>query len=102
MEAKFKIEPFVFAEEPTDSNKQSTFYKLESYIRQIRVSHYKLGLVEQHISTHGSQLDKMLIDNENKTIKFDNCIFWMYKTEDSTFVEGSNFSINTTIKYQVK
>ncbi|WP_339039885.1 hypothetical protein [Spiroplasma endosymbiont of Andrena trimmerana] len=49
MEAKFKIDPWVTDQEPTDSNKSSTFYKLENYMREIRISHYRLGLVEQRI-----------------------------------------------------
>ncbi|WP_425376944.1 hypothetical protein [Spiroplasma endosymbiont of Aleiodes alternator] len=102
MEAKFKIDPWVTDQEPTDSNKKLTFDKLENYIRSIRTSHYKLGLVEQRISISGDQLNKILIDNENKTIKFDIFLFWMYKTEDGKFVKDSNFSISATIKYQVK
>lgn len=102
MEAKFKIDTWLIDKEPTDSNKQSTFNKLENYIREIRISHYRLGLVEQHISASGTQLNKMLINNENKIIKFNNFVFWMYKNEDKNSIKDSMFSITATIKYQVK
>ncbi|WP_342267030.1 hypothetical protein [Spiroplasma endosymbiont of Villa modesta] len=100
-EAKFKIEPWVTDQEPTDSNKKLIFDKLENYIRSIRTSHYKLGLVEQRINIYFTN-EKMLIDNENKTLKFDNLQMDMYKTEDSKSISGSNYYITTTIKYQVK
>ncbi|WDA54165.1 MAG: hypothetical protein PPFGHCPK_00595 [Spiroplasma endosymbiont of Drosophila atripex] len=101
MEAKFKIDPWVTDQEPTDSNSTSIFLKLQDYMREIRISHYRLGLVEQHINIYFTG-EKMLIDNENKTFKFDNLRMDMYRTEDSKSIPGSNYYISTTIKYQVK
>ncbi|WP_400255419.1 hypothetical protein [Spiroplasma endosymbiont of Cleonymus obscurus] len=101
MEAKFKIDPWVTVQEPTDSNKSSTFYKLENYMREIRISHYRLGLVEQRINIYYKK-DRIIINNENKTISFNSITMNMYKTEDSSLIRDSSYSITATIKYQVK
>ncbi|WP_342217981.1 hypothetical protein [Spiroplasma endosymbiont of Amphimallon solstitiale] len=70
-------------------------------MREIRISHYKLGLVEQRINIWFTN-EKMLIDNENKTLKFDNLKMNMYRTEDNKSIPGSEYYITVTIKYQVK
>ncbi|WP_395473488.1 hypothetical protein [Spiroplasma endosymbiont of Nomada rufipes] len=101
MEAKFKIDPWVTDQEPTDSNKSSTFYKLENYMREIRISHYRLGLVEQRINRYYKK-NRIIINNENKTISFNSITMNMYKTEDSSLIRDSSYSITATIKYQVK
>ncbi|WP_338987625.1 hypothetical protein [Spiroplasma endosymbiont of Dasysyrphus albostriatus] len=49
IEAKFKIDPWIIDVKPTETNKKEIFTKLENYVRQIRISHYKIGLMEQGI-----------------------------------------------------
>ncbi len=99
MEAKFKIDPWVIYKEPTEENKTSIFLQLQDYMREIRISHYKLGLVEQQIIINFKK-EKMLIDTENKTLKFENLDVWLSKGVGG--IPNTAYYISATIKYQVK
>ncbi|WP_338986171.1 hypothetical protein [Spiroplasma endosymbiont of Thecophora atra] len=100
IEAKFKIDPWIIDVKPTETNKKEIFTKLENYIRQIRISHYKIGLMEQGIYFHFKPEQMIITDNQE--LKLHNLWVFLHNYDENKHLPNSFFNINTTIKYQVK
>ncbi|WP_342272925.1 hypothetical protein [Spiroplasma endosymbiont of Acasis viretata] len=69
-------------------------------LRQIRISHYKIGLMEQGIYFHFKPEQMIITDNQE--LKLNNLWVFLHNYDENKHLPNSFFNINTTIKYQVK
>lgn len=96
IEAKFKIDPWIIDVKPTETNKKEIFTKLENYIRQIRISHYKIGLMEQGIYTYF--YPRQMIITDNQQLKLNNVGAFLHNYNTGEHLPNSDYYITTTIK----
>ncbi len=84
----------------TDTNKEEIFAKLEDYIRQIRISHYKIGLMEERIYIYFKPEQMIITDNQE--LKLNIVGAYLHNYDEEKHLPNSVYYITTTIKYQVK
>lgn len=74
---------------------------MENYVKQIRISHYKIGLMEQGIYFRFKPEQMIITDNQE--LKLNNVGGNLHNYDDENkHLPNSFFNINATIKYQVK